>query len=152
MTRPQTSESLPPPEPTTVDMTEAIGWCLVEMGEIDLIEDIGRVYGYDRLSSQLPSPALRIGRKDRIERDKDRVRDALVGLGMVEVITDGFDNRAWREILGQPDDDLIVEAVNNSAIDASFSAPSAGVKTNRSADSSVLVFQSLKEMARSSSS
>ena len=75
--------------------------------EIDLIEDIGRVYGYDRLLSQLPSPVLRIGRKDRIERDKDRVRDALVGLGMVEVITDGFDNRAWREILGQPDDDLI---------------------------------------------
>ncbi len=75
--------------------------------EIDLIEDIGRVYGYDRLSSCSPSPVLRIGRKDRIERDKDRVREALVGQGMFEVITDGFDNRAWREILGQPDDDLV---------------------------------------------
>lgn len=75
--------------------------------EIDLIEDIGRIYGYDRLTSRSPSPALRIGLKDRIERDKDRVRDALVGLGMVEVITDGFDHRAWRELLGQPDEDLI---------------------------------------------
>jgi len=75
--------------------------------EVDLIEDVGRIYGYDRLSSQSPSPVLRIGRKDRIERDKDRVRDALVGQGMIEVITDGFDNRAWREILGQPDTDLI---------------------------------------------
>jgi len=75
--------------------------------EVDLIEDIGRIYGYDRLSSQLPSPVLRIGRKDRVERDKDRVRDALVGQGMIEVITDGFDNRVWREMLGQPDDDLI---------------------------------------------
>ena len=75
--------------------------------EVDLIEDIGRIYGYDRLSSQLPSPVLRIGHKDRIERDKDRVREALIGQGLIEVITDGFDNRAWREILGQSDDDLI---------------------------------------------
>jgi len=37
--------------------------------EVDLIEDIGRIYGYDRLTSRSPSPALRIGRKDRIERD-----------------------------------------------------------------------------------
>jgi phenylalanyl-tRNA synthetase beta chain len=75
--------------------------------EVDLIEDIGRIYGYDRLSSQVPSPVLRVGRKDRVERDKDRVRDALVGQGMIEVITDGFDNRLWRDRLGQPDDDLI---------------------------------------------
>jgi len=75
--------------------------------EVDLIEDIGRIYGYDRLTSRSPSPVLRIGRKDRIERDKDRVRDALVGQGMIEVITDGFDNRLWREILGQPDEDLV---------------------------------------------
>ena len=74
--------------------------------EADLIEEVGRIYGYDRLSSRSPSPVLRIGRKDRIERDKDRVREALVGQGMIEVITDGFDNRGWREILGQPDNDL----------------------------------------------
>lgn len=75
--------------------------------EADLIEDIGRIYGYDRLKSQSPAPALRIGRKDRIERDKDLVRAVLVGQGMIEVITDGFDNRQWRQLLGQPDDDLI---------------------------------------------
>jgi len=75
--------------------------------EADLIEEIGRIYGYDRLTSHSPSPVLRIGRKDRIERDKDRVREALVGQGMIEVITDGFDNRAWRKILGQPDNDLV---------------------------------------------
>ncbi len=75
--------------------------------DVDLIEDIGRIYGYDRLMSQSPSPVLRIGHKDRIERDKDRVRDILVSQGMIEVITDGFDNRLWRERLGQPDADLI---------------------------------------------
>ncbi|MBU1048964.1 phenylalanine--tRNA ligase subunit beta [Candidatus Bipolaricaulota bacterium] len=75
--------------------------------EVDLIEDIGRIYGYDRLKSQSPSPVLRIGRKDRIERDKDRVRDILVGQGMIEVITDGFDNQLWRERLGQSNEDLV---------------------------------------------
>ncbi len=75
--------------------------------EVDLIEEIGRIYGYDRLVSHSPSPTLRIGRKDRIERDKDRVRDGLVSQGFCEVITDGFDNRRWRERLGQSDADLI---------------------------------------------
>jgi phenylalanyl-tRNA synthetase beta chain len=75
--------------------------------EADVIEDIGRIYGYDRLASRSPSPSLRIGRKDRIERDKDRVRDALVGQGMIEVITDGFDNQVWRERIGQPAEDLV---------------------------------------------
>lgn len=75
--------------------------------EVDVIEDIGRIYGYDRLTSRSPSPVLRIGRKDRIERDKDRVRDALVGQGMIEVITDGFDNQLWRERISQSDEDLV---------------------------------------------
>jgi phenylalanyl-tRNA synthetase beta chain len=75
--------------------------------EIDLIEDVGRIHGYDRLSSQSPTPVLRSGHKDRIERSKDRVRDALVEQGMIEVITDGFDHRRFREMLGRPDDDLV---------------------------------------------
>ncbi len=75
--------------------------------EVDLIEDVGRIYGYDRLSSTSPRPVLRIGRKDRIERHKDIVRDTLVGQGMTEVVTDGFDNRMWRERLGRSEDDLI---------------------------------------------
>ena len=74
--------------------------------EVDLIEDVGRIYGYDQLTSASPRPILRIGRKDRIEEHKDIVRNTLVGQGMIEVITDGFDNRLWRERLGgRPDRD-----------------------------------------------
>ena len=75
--------------------------------EVDLIEDVGRIYGYDRLTSVSPRPVLRIGRKDRIEEHKDIVRNTLVGQGMTEVITDGFDNRLWRERLGRSADGLI---------------------------------------------
>jgi len=38
--------------------------------EVDLIEEVGRVYGYDRLESSSPRPELLVRRRDRIERDK----------------------------------------------------------------------------------
>jgi len=72
--------------------------------EVDLIEEVGRIYGYDRLPSTPPRAIARIGEKDRIERGKEKIRDALVGLGMSEVVTDGFDKPEWREALGLPSD------------------------------------------------
>ena len=75
--------------------------------EVDLIEEVGRVHGYDRLESSSPRPTLIVGKRDRIERDKLAIRDALCGLGMIEVVSDGFDKRAWREVLGLPEDDLV---------------------------------------------
>jgi phenylalanyl-tRNA synthetase beta chain len=75
--------------------------------EADLIEEVGRVYGYDRLDAASPVPTLLVGRKDAVERSKDRIREILTGLGMIEVVGDGFDKRDWREALGVPDDDLV---------------------------------------------
>ncbi len=75
--------------------------------EEDLIEEVGRIYGYDRLDSKPPCPQLRIGRKSAAERGRDRVRELLVGLGMDEVITDGFDKKPWREALGTSSSDLV---------------------------------------------
>lgn len=75
--------------------------------EVDLIEDVGRIYGYDRLNAAAPTPVLLVGRKDSVERTKDRIREILTGLGMIEVVGDGFDKRGWREALGIPDDDLV---------------------------------------------
>ena len=75
--------------------------------EVDLIEDVGRIYGYDRLDAVPPTPLLLVGRKDPRERSKDAVREILTGLGMIEVVSDGFDKLAWREALGVPDDDLV---------------------------------------------
>jgi len=75
--------------------------------EVDLIEEIGRVYGYDRLVSRSPSPALLVGQKDPVERARDRVRELLAGLGLYEVVTDGFDLKVWRERLEIGADDLV---------------------------------------------
>lgn len=75
--------------------------------EVDLIEEIGRIYGYDRLPSTSPRATLRMGRKDPIELYKDRVRTILTGLGLSEVVTDGFDKAQWRRSLLLSDNDLV---------------------------------------------
>jgi len=75
--------------------------------EVDLVEEVGRIYGYDRFPSTPPQMALRVGRKDRVERGKDRIREILVAQGMYEALTDGFDRATWREALGLPEVDLV---------------------------------------------
>ncbi|UCF10769.1 MAG: phenylalanine--tRNA ligase subunit beta [Candidatus Bipolaricaulota bacterium] len=73
--------------------------------EADLVEEVGRIFGYDRVPSTAPHAALRMGRKDRHERFKDRVREVLVGLGMDEAVHDGFEATAWSDVMGWEDDD-----------------------------------------------
>jgi phenylalanyl-tRNA synthetase beta chain len=79
--------------------------------EVDLIEEVGRLYGYDRLPALPPTVPLRIGRKDAVEVYKERMRTILSGLGLSEVITDGFDKSEWREAFGVAVDELV--AVSN---------------------------------------
>ena len=84
--------------------------------EVDLIEEVGRMYGYDRFPSIPPRGLLKLGKKDSVELYNDRVRDILTGLGMNEVVTDGFDKIAWRETLALAGDDLV--SVRNPMIAA----------------------------------
>ena len=75
--------------------------------EVDLIEEVGRIHGYDRLPSTPPQAHLQMGKKDPMELYKDRVRTILTGLGLSEVVADGFDNAKWRRALSLPDEDLV---------------------------------------------
>ncbi len=75
--------------------------------EVDLIEEIGRIYGYDRFPSAPPRAVLHMGSKDEHELYKDRARAILTGLGVNEAVTDGFAKPEWRVALGLADDDLV---------------------------------------------
>lgn len=55
--------------------------------EIDLVEEICRVYGYNKVRITLPSLGSRGGRKCKEERVKDILRNLLKGCGFYEVIT-----------------------------------------------------------------
>ena len=55
--------------------------------EVDLIEEVVRVYGYDKLPSTMPTP---VGHPTRIERSRrlcDIARESLASLGGCEIIT-----------------------------------------------------------------
>lgn len=85
--------------------------------EIDLIEEIGRIYGYDKIPAQRPALPLVAGRRERVEELKDRIRKILTGLGVSEAVNFGFVSREDVEIFG--DDDAVVR-VRNPMSDESY--------------------------------
>lgn len=54
---------------------------------VDLVEEVGRIYGYDRFPSTLIDEALPPLRRNRALEDEEHLRDVLVGLGLDEIIT-----------------------------------------------------------------
>ncbi|XOZ33812.1 phenylalanine--tRNA ligase subunit beta [Halomonadaceae bacterium KBTZ08] len=58
--------------------------------EVDLIEEIGRIYGYNRMPVTEPEGRLRLRTEPEANRPLDRVRDHMVALGYQEAITYSF--------------------------------------------------------------
>jgi phenylalanyl-tRNA synthetase beta chain len=58
--------------------------------EIDLIEEIARVYGYSRVKSTLPTNRTGHGGLNCEQKSERRLRELLAGLGLYEVITYAF--------------------------------------------------------------
>jgi phenylalanyl-tRNA synthetase beta chain len=54
--------------------------------EVDLIEEIARIYGVDKFPARLPAAKLPAARLEYAEAD-DRLREILIGLGYQEIIT-----------------------------------------------------------------
>jgi phenylalanyl-tRNA synthetase beta chain len=73
--------------------------------EIDLIEEIGRLTGYDRIPVQTPKMWILPLRKDRQEEVEKQAKSVLVGLGFSEVITYSFISPQSLEALRLPPDD-----------------------------------------------
>jgi phenylalanyl-tRNA synthetase beta chain len=82
----------------------------IQAGAEDLIEELGRIIGYDRLPATLLADSLPEQREDRELTIEERVRDTLVSMGLQEVMTYaltepaaesplGMDGRPYVEIL-----------------------------------------------------
>ncbi len=87
----------------------AIGWKVttppyrtdIQAGEPDLIEELVRVYGYDRLPSTLLSGELPPQRANRALQLEERTRDILASAGLQEVMTYSLTSKAREAPLGQ---------------------------------------------------
>lgn len=59
-------------------------------GEADLAEEIVRLYGYDRISERTSLSTQSYGRIERMLETVGRVEQALMGMGLTQVITDSM--------------------------------------------------------------
>jgi phenylalanyl-tRNA synthetase beta chain len=69
--------------------------------EVDLIEEVGRLHGLEHVPETLPLRREAIGALTKAQRLRRRVREALVGAGLDEVMTYSFVSRAgltWLEL------------------------------------------------------
>ena len=71
---------------------------------VDLVEEVARVVGYDRIPSLLPKAPTGRGRTQRQRRTK-QVSDVLADSGWVEVISYPFTSAATFDAYGLPADD-----------------------------------------------
>ena len=88
--------------------------------EDDLVEEIIRVWGYDRIPSTLPGGAISLVTHPAALRQGQTVRRALVGAGLAEVVTYAFTDPARAELLRRSVDPKPVELMNPLAQDASL--------------------------------
>ncbi|MHB8439557.1 MAG: phenylalanine--tRNA ligase subunit beta [Acidimicrobiales bacterium] len=64
--------------------------------EIDVIEEVARLYGYSRIERRRPSPP-QVGARTRYQRGRDEVRDIAAGLGAHEAWTTSLLRRGDHE-------------------------------------------------------
>ena len=73
--------------------------------EADLVEEVGRIWGYEHLPITLPSRRGVSGRLEPAQRLRRRAEDALVGAGVSEILGWSFAAPSLVERLGIPADD-----------------------------------------------
>ncbi|NMB45004.1 MAG: phenylalanine--tRNA ligase subunit beta [Firmicutes bacterium] len=78
--------------------------------EADLIEEVARLYGYDRITSTLPQGIAQGGENYRLQIT-DLIRTVLVGAGLTEIMTYSFDSPVSYEKLRLPENHEFRQAV-----------------------------------------
>ncbi|MDO9574761.1 MAG: phenylalanine--tRNA ligase subunit beta, partial [Candidatus Contubernalis sp.] len=76
-------------------------------GEIDLIEEIARIYGYEYIETSLPRGVITQGRKTREQKLEDMAKKLLTSCGLYEAITYSFIHpRQYDDLLLDKNDPL----------------------------------------------
>lgn len=70
----------------------------------DIVEEVGRLYGYDHLQLELPKRAIKPAKRDEMLGLKAKIRDVLSKAGANEVLTYSFVHGTLLERVGQDKD------------------------------------------------
>jgi phenylalanyl-tRNA synthetase beta chain len=96
-------------------------WRLDIKEEIDLVEEVARIYGFENIPSTLASVVLN-SQKEKSRDHSDLIRDILVGLGLNEVITHSLIER--KSLDGFWDrEDALIEVANPLSLEQELMRP-----------------------------
>ena len=65
----------------------------------DIVEEVGRIAGYDRLPARIPDGPLPLHERHPLEEFRERARDALSGFGLQEIVSYSLIDPAWLGLL-----------------------------------------------------
>jgi phenylalanyl-tRNA synthetase beta chain len=82
-------------------------WRFDSAVEIDVVEEVARTFGYDRIGAVVP-PSVHFGALSPRQSDRRRVRDVLVGLGLAEALPNPFLAPDDLRRCGLPDDGITI--------------------------------------------
>jgi phenylalanyl-tRNA synthetase beta chain len=88
--------------------------------EDDLVEEVIRVWGYDRIPSTVPTGAIRLVTQPDTLRQEQAVREALSAAGLTEVMTYSFSDPGLAGVLPALEDDEPMRLLNPLGQDASL--------------------------------
>jgi phenylalanyl-tRNA synthetase beta chain len=100
-----------PSSPGVLEITVPPHRLDIQAGAEDLIEELGRIIGYDRMPATLLADSLPEQREDRDLMIEERVRDTLVAMGLQEAMTYALTEPAAEAPLGV-DTEPYVEILN----------------------------------------
>lgn len=117
---------MPIPDETIIDLLhrlgmkieeQAEGWCVTPPGfrfdmsiEVDLIEEIARLYGYNNLPNTSLLMRSQLGSATEATLDLERVKDLLVDRGYQEAITYSFVDESLQKIIAP--NDVVIRLTN----------------------------------------
>lgn len=74
--------------------------------EVDLIEELARIYGYQNIKTELPTATLIAPKQNERQIPEIRIKQAMVDMGYCEAINYSFTDSRWQQVLF-PEQELI---------------------------------------------
>jgi phenylalanyl-tRNA synthetase beta chain len=92
----------------------------------DIVEEVGRIAGYDRLPTRVPDGPLPLAERHPLEEFRERARDGLAGFGLQEIVSYSLVDPAWLKQLTADGSSLAPEplrVVNPTTVSQSAARP-----------------------------
>ena len=116
----------------------------------DIVEEVGRIAGYERLPTRVPDGPLPLAERHPLEEFRERARDGLAGFGLQETVSYSLIDPAWLAQLtadGSPIAPEPLRVVNPTTVAQSVARPTLrpslldAARRNRRNRSSVAIFE-----------